>query len=462
MNHSKHPVRGPGRLTLRLLLPLVLLGVVLNALAVRYMVNPFRAVLLDQTERSLEHASSLALGVCEDSFDELMRLRLVDNPAMVETMRNDAAERIKLIRDEFLGIELLILEDATRIIENTGVSGPFDLASLQLSRRPSEILQAELGGEVWFLHARYFPFWRWHVLGLVRERYALAPFYTLRRISYLVTYGTLLLLLVGFLIGFYTLVNRPLLRIREASFALSAGSFQRIDLTRRDEIGEVIDAFNDMVGDLEKNRTEIEASVHEKEVLLKEIHHRVKNNLAIVVSLLNLQTSSVDSPESAVRALGASRDRIFSMAKVHEQLCESESLSHIAMAEFIRSLVSGLVSIYADDSRLELDMDLADVSLDITQAVPCGLIVNELVSNALIHGLPGVGAPSLLVSLRNNGSSIALCVRDNGVGLPDNLEPTGTSSLGLHLIHILAEQLKGEVHTENGTGTAFVVTFPGR
>lgn len=424
MNHSKHPVRGPGRLTLRLLLPLVLLGVVLNALAVRYMVNPFRAVLLDQTERSLEHASSLALGVCEDSFDELMRLRLVDNPAMVETMRNDAAERIKLIRDEFLGIELLILEDATRIIENTGVSGPFDLASLQLSRRPSEILQAELGGEVWFLHARYFPFWRWHVLGLVRERYALAPFYTLRRISYLVTYGTLLLLLVGFLIGFYTLVNRPLLRIREASFALSAGSFQRIDLTRRDEIGEVIDAFNDMVGDLEKNRTEIEASVHEKEVLLKEIHHRVKNNLAIVVSLLNLQTSSVDSPESAVRALGASRDRIFSMAKVHEQLCESESLSHIAMAEFIRSLVSGLVSIYADDSRLELDMDLADVSLDITQAVPCGLIVNELVSNALIHGLPGVGAPSLLVSLRNNGSSIALCVRDNGVGLPDNLEPT--------------------------------------
>ena len=93
-------------------------------------------------------------------------------------------------------------------------------------------------------------------------------------------------------------------------------------------------------------------------------------------------------------------------------------------AEFIRSLVSGLVSIYADDSRLELDMDLADVSLDITQAVPCGLIVNELVSNALIHGLPGVGAPSLLVSLRNNGSSIALCVRDNGVGLPDNLEPT--------------------------------------
>ena len=460
MNHSKHPLRGPGRLTLRLLLPLVLLGVVLNALAVRYMVNPFRAVLLDQTERSLEHASSLALRVCEDSFDELMRLRLVDNAAMVETMRNDAAERIKLIRDEFLGIELLILEDATRIIENTGVGELFDLASLQLSRRPSEILQAELGGEVWFLHARYFPFWRWHVLGLVRERFALAPFYTLRRISYLVTYGTLLLLLVGFLIGFYTLVNRPLLRIREASRALSAGSFQRIDLNRRDEIGEVIDAFNDMVGDLERNRTEIEASVHEKEVLLREIHHRVKNNLAIVVSLLNLQTGSVDSAESALRALGASRDRIFSMAKVHEQLCESGSLSHISMADFIRSLVGDLVTIYAEDYHIELDMDLADVTLEITQAVPCGLIVNELVSNALIHGLPGVEAPSLLVSLKRGKDGIVLCVQDNGAGLPEGLEPAVATSLGLNLIRILSEQLWGKVSTENGPGTTFVVTFP--
>ena len=460
MKQFKHPARGPGRLTLRLLLPLVLLGIVLNALAVRFMVDPFKAVLLDQAERSLEHASSLALRVCEDSFDELMRLRLVDNTAMVETMRTDASERIKAIRDEFLGIELLILEDGVRVVENTGVGEPFDPVSLHLPRRSSEVLQAEFGGEVWFFHARYFPFWRWHVLGLAREKYALAPFYTLRRISYLITYGTLILLLAGFLIGFYALVNRPLLRIREASRALSGGSFQRIDLDRRDEIGEVIDAFNDMVGDLEKNHSEIEASVHEKEVLLREIHHRVKNNLAIVVSLLNLQTGSVDSAESAVRALGASRDRIFSMAKVHEQLCESGSLSHIAMADFIRSLVGDLVTIYAEDYHIELEMDLADVSLEITQAVPCGLIVNELVSNALIHGLPGVEAPSLLVSLKSGNDSIILRVQDNGAGLPEGLEPAVATSLGLNLIRILSEQLRGNVSTGNGPGTTFVVTFP--
>jgi two-component sensor histidine kinase len=180
-----------------------------------------------------------------------------------------------------------------------------------------------------------------------------------------------------------------------------------------------------------------------------------------VVSLLNLQSSTVDSPEAALRALGASRDRIFSMAKVHEQLCESGSLSHISMADFIRSLVGDLVAIYAVDSPMQLDLDLDEVSLEITRAVPCGLIVNELVSNALIHGLPAVEAPRLSVSLRNAGSLIELRIQDNGVGLPDGLEPTGASSLGLNLIHILAEQLKGEVHTENGEGTTFMVTFPG-
>jgi two-component sensor histidine kinase len=447
-------------LIFRLLIPLVLLGILLNALAVRFMVDPFRTVLSDQTERTLEHVSSMALRVCEDSFDELMRLRLVDNEAMVETMRSDAAERIKAIRDEFLGIELMILEDGIRVVANTGVGEPFDPSLLQLSRRSSEVVPVRLGGELWLLHSRYFPFWRWHVLGLVRESYALAPFYALRRISYLVTYGTLLLLLAGFLVGFYALVNRPLIRIREASRALSAGSFQRIDLDRRDEIGEVIEAFNDMVRDLERNRSAIEASVHEKEVLLREIHHRVKNNLAIVASLLNLQSSSVDSAESAVRAMGASRDRIFSMAKVHEQLCESQNLSHISMGDFIRSLVDGLVAVYAEAALLQLDLDLADVSLEITQAVPCGLIVNELVSNALIHGLTGVAAPRLHVSFQGGEENITLRVEDNGVGLPEGLDPATATSLGLHLIHILADQIHGKVRTERRAGTAFVVSFP--
>ncbi len=449
-----------GRLTLSILVPLVLLGILLNTLAVRFLVSPFRGYFSEQAERTLLHVSAMALAVCEDSFDELLRLRLAKDAAMVDTMRKDASERIKAIREEFLDVELVILEDGGGIVENTGVPGLEDPSALKPDRRPSGVGIRDLGGESWFVHSRYFPFWRWHVMGLVRVSDALAPHRALLRMSFLITFGTLGILLAGFLVGFYALVNRPLSRIREAARAVSAGAFPRIGLDRRDEIGEVIDAFNDMVKDLEKNRSEIEDSVREKEVLLREIHHRVKNNLAVVASLLNLQAASVDSVESALRGLEASRDRIFSMAKVHEQLCENESLSGIDMRDFLGSLVNGLAAVYAQDIPLDMDLDLADISLDITQAVPCGLVVNELVSNALIHGLRGRENPRLSVSLREEGGTVLLRVRDNGSGLPDGFDPALASSLGWNLVRILCEQLRGGFRREEGEGTSFEVSFP--
>jgi two-component sensor histidine kinase len=200
--------------------------------------------------------------------------------------------------------------------------------------------------------------------------------------------------------------------------------------------------------------------LHEKEVLLKEIHHRVKNNLQVICSLVGLQADS--SQDETVRAvLSDVTDRVRSMALVHEKLYQSSDLSQIDFAEYARGLLGYLWRAHGNAAavvRLTLDLEL--VALPIDTAVPCGLILNELAGNALKHAFPGRSEGEVTVSLRESvDGRICLCVDDNGVGLPAGLDWRQAQSLGLHLVQLLSRQLDAEVEYSGGEGTRFALVF---
>jgi two-component sensor histidine kinase len=204
----------------------------------------------------------------------------------------------------------------------------------------------------------------------------------------------------------------------------------------------------------------LKTSLREKEVLLREIHHRVKNNLQIISSLLNLQSRYIED-EPALDMFRESRNRVRSMALVHEKLYRSQDLSEVDFGAYIESLSCHLFMSYSMDStKIDLDLDVKDVYLDINTSIPCGLIINELVSNSLKHAFPGreKGKIHVGVSL-DNGGKIQLVVRDDGVGLPEDLDVKQSETLGLQLVTMLVEQLQGQMNIENKNGTTFEIIF---
>ncbi|HEV2720192.1 MAG TPA: histidine kinase dimerization/phosphoacceptor domain -containing protein [Thermoanaerobaculia bacterium] len=202
----------------------------------------------------------------------------------------------------------------------------------------------------------------------------------------------------------------------------------------------------------------MQASLREKEALLREIHHRVKNNLQITSSLLRLQAGAIENAEARV-VFSETQQRIRSMALVHEKLYQSTNLSRIDFADYIRTLGELLFkSFAADPSRIQLKVEGDDVLLSIDTAVPCGLIANELLLNALKHAFPEETHGEIVVELADLGDGwCRMAVRDDGIGLPDD-ETTGT--LGLQLVRGLVAQLDGTLQVERGRGGAgFTILF---
>jgi two-component sensor histidine kinase len=205
------------------------------------------------------------------------------------------------------------------------------------------------------------------------------------------------------------------------------------------------------------------ASLREKEVLLKEVHHRVKNNMQIVSSLLELQSDVIDDA-TLLAQFRDSQDRIRSMALVHETLYQSQDLARLDLARYIHTLSAQLVQSYSvDPRRITVQIQVEPVILDIDQAIPCGLILNELLSNAFKYAFPQNRSGAVHVELHADPAQQAvLVVRDNGIGFPDAIDFRHTESLGLQLVAMLTEQLQGTIALERAGGTTFTLTFPVR
>lgn len=205
----------------------------------------------------------------------------------------------------------------------------------------------------------------------------------------------------------------------------------------------------------------LQRGLEEKEVLLKEIHHRVKNNLQIISSLLRLQSQTIADVETAEK-FRVSRDRVHTMALVHESLYKAPDLSRIPFADYMRNLTSHLSASHPEiRERVRLNLDIDTVYLDIQQAIPCGLIINELVTNALKHAFPDKKPGEVMVSLKRTGEEcLEIAVRDQGIGLPELVVPGLTGSLGLQIVFDLIRQMDGKLEIERKNGTGFRILVP--
>jgi len=215
----------------------------------------------------------------------------------------------------------------------------------------------------------------------------------------------------------------------------------------------------------------LRASLLEKDVLLKEVHHRVKNNLQVVVSLLSIQANRINRRD-VIEILNETQNRVRAIAGIHETLYGSPDLASISFSEYMNHLVRGLFSFYhVKSSNISLELETDDLVVDITQAIPLGLVVNELVTNALKHAFPegrhGVVRATLRY-LRENPSSYetldegsaVLTVEDDGIGLPPGFHIQEQESMGIYLIRILTRQLRGTVQVEQDGKTQFRIVFP--
>ena len=204
---------------------------------------------------------------------------------------------------------------------------------------------------------------------------------------------------------------------------------------------------------------EIKSALKEKNILIQEIHHRVKNNMQIISSLLNLQKQYVDEKE-AVNVLMESQNRVRSMSLIHEKLYLSNDLTHINFAEYIKSLVMNLFYTYnIKENVIKPILEIDDVNLNMETAVPCGLIISETVSNSLKYAFPNERTGEIYISLKSIEDKYELIIRDNGIGLPDELDFNNLNSLGLLLVNNLSDQIDGELKINNNLGTEFKITF---
>ena len=203
---------------------------------------------------------------------------------------------------------------------------------------------------------------------------------------------------------------------------------------------------------------QIRKSLKEKLILVKEIHHRVKNNLQIISSLLHMQSSGIED-ETLMSIIKESEDRVQSMSLVHEKLYQSDLMATIDFAEYLRSLAERLISSYSVFDNIQLHLDTAPLMLSINTAIPCGLIVNEILTNSIKYAFPHERKGDIFIKLDVADAKIFLKISDNGIGLPADIDFKKIKSLGLKLIQILIDQIDGNMEITSDNGTSFSLSF---
>ena len=205
----------------------------------------------------------------------------------------------------------------------------------------------------------------------------------------------------------------------------------------------------------------MEVSLKEKEILLREVHHRVKNNMQVISSILNLQSSYV-SDEYTLNMLKESQNRIKTMAYIHESLYQNKSFTSVNFSDYVHTLVNNIVQSYSySTEKIQLDLDIRKMTLSLDVSIPAGLIINELITNAIKHAFPGSKKGRISFNLRCENNLVLLELKDDGVGFENDVDFFNSHSLGLQLVNTLAEQIEGEIKfkSELNKGTEIVVMF---
>ncbi|ABS56322.1 signal transduction histidine kinase [Methanoregula boonei 6A8] len=214
------------------------------------------------------------------------------------------------------------------------------------------------------------------------------------------------------------------------------------------------------ITDRRRYENQLEESLREKEVIIKEVHHRVKNNMQVISGFLQLQSNYISDPESAEK-LNECQRRVRSMALVHEKLYQSRHLGFINVAEYIKSLVSELQEAYVVQADIRFEVNVENVNINLDTAIPCGLIINELLTNSLKYAFKGRASGTVKISLNlSPDHRFTLKAGDDGTGLPANFDLHSTATLGMQLVQVLVRQLGGEIAIVSQQGTSFVITFP--
>jgi len=221
---------------------------------------------------------------------------------------------------------------------------------------------------------------------------------------------------------------------------------------------EVVISVSRDITERKQAEEEIKQSLEEKELLLKEIHHRVKNNLAIISSLLNLQSYNIED-QKARDSFKEIQNRTRSMALIHEKLYQSTDLKRIDFGEYIKTISAELFRTYADPARVKLKTHVENIYLDINTAIPLGLIINEIITNSFKHAFPDGRKGEIQINFHKKNHHYEFMVKDNGIGLPDDLDFKNTDTLGLQLVNSLTQQIDGEITLDKDHGTQFTIKF---
>ncbi len=296
--------------------------------------------------------------------------------------------------------------------------------------------------------------------------YNLSPYYEFLTKFYIIA-GLSALVLIGLFSGVaYKLVEAKLVRrVEELDEVLQRAAYEDYNVrvrysSRIPELMTLSTSANRLIEQVKSREYDLKLALQEREMLLDEIHHRVKNNLNVVISLLNLQHEQVRSVDDVKEALLKTRNRIYSMALTHEKLYQSENFTDVNMKTYVESFLSTFNSSIGDQPQLLIEAEVEEVNLSITHAVPCGIILNELLMNAIQHAFSGEIEGRIKVRFsRQSEKEFRLSVEDNGVGLPDNFSLNSTGSLGLILVDALVQQLHGKLTIENNGGSRFIVVF---
>jgi PAS domain S-box-containing protein len=237
-----------------------------------------------------------------------------------------------------------------------------------------------------------------------------------------------------------------------------------VEITRRliDYNGEpsILSTIRD-ISERRQHARQLEALQRQKDVLLKEVYHRVKNNFMIISSLLHLQSNKIDD-ESSRSLFQESRDRVQTMALIHQQLYQSSDLASIDFKGYVQLLIRNLYQSYGvTPEKIQLIQNLQDIPVGINKAIPCGLIINELLTNAFKYAFPENRSGFVRIDFQHGGSNnVRLSVSDNGVGLPNEIKVQKSHSLGLQIVTMLTRQIQGRLSVKRKRGTCVTVIFP--